>query len=318
MTRGFHKRACAVVLVSKVKNPIKLAREMLVRGEQDGSGDSDLNRGGRGAQGHCCLGGRTVEKLAEDWGLEMVDESYFWTRRRWDEHKRGLYESEDERVMRQNMDTWPYCVDSLIVLIGLAILRAPGLRATVLEIVKWLSRKATPQGESQDVWQIHVWPARVSAVLNRANNDPYVGGVRFFMKQQPMQNETHSPEPYWTIIPDQVSHFVKARDEGYVLHDKYEEEVNDKSRWPLFPEQDSGWDGQAYLPQGTVGCVALDQYGTICVATSTGGLTNKLSGRVCLSPNKFRSICTPMIFETRFEDIVLMHLVLGPILYVRE
>lgn len=301
VTRGFHKRACAVVLVSKVKNPIKLAREMLVRGEQDGSGDSDLNRGGRGAQGHCCLGGRTVEKLAEDWGLEMVDESYFWTRRRWDEHKRGLYESEDERVLRQNMDTWPYCVDSSLVLIGLAILQAPGLRATVSEIIEWLLRKATPQAESQDVGQIYMWQGHVSVVLNRASetdNDRYLGSGRFFMKQQPMQNETHSPEPYWTIIPDQVSRFVKARDEGYILHNKYEleEEEDEKSRWLLFPEQDSGWDGQAYLPQGTVGCVALDQYGTICVATSTGGLTNKLSGRVRLSPNKFRSIYYPLIF----------------------
>ena len=149
VTRGFSKRACAVVLVNRVKNPIRLAREMLVRGEKDSSGG-----GASGAQGHCCLGGETVKQLAKDWGLEMVDESYFWTRKRWDEHNRGLHESQNDR--------------------------------------------------------------------------------------------------------------------------------DDKSRWPLCPEQDSGWDGQAYLPQGTVGCVALDKYGTMCVATSTGGLTNKLSGRVRL------------------------------------
>ena len=128
VTRGFNKRACAVVLVDKVKNPIKLAREMLVRGGKDGSVDGDLSGDAGGAQGHCCLGGATVEKLAKNWGLEMVDETYFWTRKRWDEHKRGLRESQDER-----------------------------------------------------------------------------------------------------------------------------------------------WDGEAYLPQGTVGCIALDQYGTMCVATSTGG-----------------------------------------------
>ena len=56
VTRGFHKRACAVVLVNKVKNPIKLAREMLVRGGEDGSNDGDLSGGAEGAQGHCCLG----------------------------------------------------------------------------------------------------------------------------------------------------------------------------------------------------------------------------------------------------------------------
>ena len=280
VTRDFHKRACAVVLVSKVKNPIKLAREMLVRGEQDGSGDGDLNEGARGAQGHCCLGGKTVERLAKDWGLEMVDESYFWTRRRWDEHKRGLHESEDKRTLRQNMETWPYGVNSCTFLVGLAILQAPGLRATVSEISEWLSKKATWRAGPQ-----HVWQTRVSAELNQETHgilDRYLGEGRYFMKQQPRHNETHGPEPYWTIIPDKVSHFVKARDEGYALHNKYEEHEEDKSRWPLFPEQDSGWDGQAYLPQGTVGCVALDQHGTICVATSTGGLTNKLSGRVRL------------------------------------
>lgn len=148
VTRGFHKRACAVVLVSKVKNPIKLAREMLVRGGEDSSAGGDLSGGTGGAQGHCCLGGKTVEKLAKDWGLEMVDESYYWTRKRWDEHKRGLHKSQDERTLCQN----------------------------------------------------------------------------------------------------------------------------------------SGWDGQTYLPQGTVGTVALDKYGTMCVATSTGGLTNKLSGRIGDTP----------------------------------
>ncbi|KAI4124183.1 MAG: hypothetical protein LQ347_005830, partial [Umbilicaria vellea] len=35
---------------------------------------------------------------------------------------------------------------------------------------------------------------------------------------------------------------------------------------------------------GTVGCVVLDQYGTLCVATSTGGLTNKLPGRIGDTP----------------------------------
>ena len=164
MTRDFHKRACAVVLINRVKNPIKLAREMLVRGEKDGSGDRDRNGGAGGAQGHCCLGGETVEKLAKHWGLEMVDESYFWTRRRWDEHKRGLHESKDQRSLRHKLDAWPYSVDS------------------------------------------------------------------------------------------------------------------------LFLKEDSRWDGQAYLPQGTVGCVALDQYGEMCVATSTGGLTNKLPGRIGDTP----------------------------------
>ena len=158
VSRGYRKRACSVVLVNKVKNPIKLAREMLVRGEEDGrsggnGGDGDPSGGSGGAQGHCCLGGDTVEKLADEWGLDMVDESYFWTRKRWDEHRKGL----------------------------------------------------------------------------RQGSSPCLGTPKELLSE-------------------------------------------------------TAWDGKDYLPQGTVGCVALDQYGTLCVATSTGGLTNKLRCRIGDTP----------------------------------
>ena len=36
--------------------------------------------------------------------------------------------------------------------------------------------------------------------------------------------------------------------------------------------------------KGTVGCVAIDQFGNIAAATSTGGLTGKMPGRVGDSP----------------------------------
>lgn len=44
------------------------------------------------------------------------------------------------------------------------------------------------------------------------------------------------------------------------------------------------WDPESYLPQGTCGAVALDACGLICCATSTGGLTNKLTGRIGDTP----------------------------------
>lgn len=44
------------------------------------------------------------------------------------------------------------------------------------------------------------------------------------------------------------------------------------------------WSKDEYLPQGTCGAVALDEDGVVCVATSTGGLTNKLTGRVGDTP----------------------------------
>lgn len=46
----------------------------------------------------------------------------------------------------------------------------------------------------------------------------------------------------------------------------------------------ASWSADDYLPQGTTGAVALDSEGVVCCATSTGGLTNKLTGRIGDTP----------------------------------
>ncbi|QDS71994.1 hypothetical protein FKW77_001688 [Venturia effusa] len=147
VSKGYRKRGVGCMVLKHVKNPILLAKEMLIRGEKEDGG---------GAGAHCQMSGDELEKLAGKWGLEMVDQSYFFTKRRWNEHQRGLGKS----------DT------------SIAI--------------------------------------------------PFA------------QAEGHDGGP--------------------------------------------SWDGHEYLPQGTVGAVVLDRFGTICAATSTGGLTNKLPGRVGDTP----------------------------------
>jgi L-asparaginase len=144
VSNGKRKRGVGCMLLRKVKNPIKLAREMLLRGEEDGGG---------GAGGHSQLSGPDLEKLAEQWGCEMVDPEYFWTKQRWEEHRRGL--------------------------------------------------------------------ERESSSFRSSTNGP---------------------------------------------------------------SGDATWDPNEYVPQGTVGAVVLDAFGTIAVATSTGGLTNKLRGRIGDTP----------------------------------
>ena len=192
VTRSYRKRYCATTLLKCVKNPIKLTREMLVRGEDDGSsdgnsgGDGDTAGGAGGAQGHCCLSGEGAEKLAEAWGIEMVPPRYFWTKKRWDEHRRGL-----GKQTKGSQHFGP--------------------------------RPLTLQRDSRD------------DSFERSTSK----GARTFIKSL-------------------SSHPGDDRGEG--------------------------WDGIEYLPQGTVGCVALDREGCICVATSTGGLTNKLAGRVGDTP----------------------------------
>ncbi|KAF2732550.1 N-terminal nucleophile aminohydrolase [Polyplosphaeria fusca] len=141
MSNGYRKRGVGLMMLKHVKNPIKLAREVLIRGERDDGG---------GAQDHCEYSGDYVEGLSKAWGLEMCDQSYFWTRKKWEEHRRGLKEDE----------------------------------------------------------------ARLAAGLD---------GI-------------------------------------------------------------SDWEKDNYIPLGTCGAVVLDSFGTICVATSTGGLTNKIPGRIGDTP----------------------------------
>lgn len=164
VSRGQRKRGVGVMGVTGVRNPILLAREMLVRGDEEGGG---------GAQGHCQLTGSVCEMLAGEWGLETVERGYFWTRRRWEEHRKGL----GERSGREEFE------------------REKGR----------------------------------------------VGG-------------------------GDVSHGCEHSDCELLL------------------AGDPSWNGSDYLPQGTVGCVVLDSTGTLCVATSTGGITNKLPGRVGDTP----------------------------------
>ena len=85
VSNGYKKRGVGCMLLSHVKNPIKLARELLIKGEEaDGGGAAD----------HCQYSGEFVEGLGKNWGLEIVDPSYFFTQMRWVEHRRGLAEDE--------------------------------------------------------------------------------------------------------------------------------------------------------------------------------------------------------------------------------
>ena len=166
VSSGYRKRGVGVMGVTRVRNPILLAREMLVRGEEADGG---------GAQGHCQLTGEVCERLAGEWGVERVERGYFWTRRRWEEHRRGLGESCGREEYERERRVAGYDGVFECVQVG---------------------------GEGGDIY---------------LTNDP-------------------------------------------------------------------SWNGADYLPQGTVGCVVLDSTGTICVATSTGGITNKLPGRVGDTP----------------------------------
>ena len=81
---GGVKRAAAVSMIRNTRHPILLAKEVLV------TADSDDGLGGTSTM-HCHLSGPDVE----EWGwtekaLEKKPSRWFWTKRRWEEHRRGL------------------------------------------------------------------------------------------------------------------------------------------------------------------------------------------------------------------------------------
>jgi L-asparaginase len=80
-TRGCVKRGAGVMGLKNVRHPIQLARESLLRTTaEDGEGGSM----------HCQLVGSFVEEKGREWGLEFLPDEWLWTRRRWEEHRRGL------------------------------------------------------------------------------------------------------------------------------------------------------------------------------------------------------------------------------------
>jgi len=118
VSRGRAKRCAAVSLVRRVRNPILLARAMLERGEADLGGkngehrgplaagsDSDAAESGLdvpSAQGHTIVSGPAAEALARKYGLELVDPGYFFTKARWDEHRRALQREKEGK----GLSTW--------------------------------------------------------------------------------------------------------------------------------------------------------------------------------------------------------------------
>jgi L-asparaginase len=81
---GSIKRGAAVSLVRHTRHPILLAKEVLLAPEANrGLGGTDTM--------HCHLSGKEVEEWGfNSRGLEQKPKEWFWTRRRWEEHRRGL------------------------------------------------------------------------------------------------------------------------------------------------------------------------------------------------------------------------------------
>jgi L-asparaginase len=107
--QGGIKRGAGVIRVKNVRHPVQLAREVLLRPGVDENGDLVSDSGGNM---HSQLSGPYVETLAKTWGLEFKPDGWFWTKHRWDEHRRGLRGIEEDITMAQGtvgcicLDQW--------------------------------------------------------------------------------------------------------------------------------------------------------------------------------------------------------------------
>ncbi|KAE8374608.1 nucleophile aminohydrolase [Aspergillus bertholletiae] len=81
---GSTKRGAGVMGLKNVRHPILVAKESLLRTGPKGNGQLD------GGSMHSQLIAPYVEDKAREWGLEFMPDEWFWTQRRWDEHRRGL------------------------------------------------------------------------------------------------------------------------------------------------------------------------------------------------------------------------------------
>ena len=84
--QGLMKRGSAVSGLRNVRHPIHLARESLLRTGYDVNGRPN----GDGGSMHMQLAAPFVEERAKKWGLEFMPDEWFWTKARWEEHRRGL------------------------------------------------------------------------------------------------------------------------------------------------------------------------------------------------------------------------------------
>jgi L-asparaginase / beta-aspartyl-peptidase len=85
------------------------------------------------------------------------------------------------------------------------------------------------------------------------------------------------------LVKENTSHVLFAGKGADELGIEFGVEIVDPSYFFVY-ERYEALQWQMEQAKGTVGCVAIDQYGNIAAATSTGGLTGKMPGRVGDTP----------------------------------
>ncbi|CAJ2629529.1 unnamed protein product [Trifolium pratense] len=116
-------------------------------------------------------------------------------------------------------------------------------------------------------------PISLARLVMEKSPHSYLGfsGAEEFAREQGVEIE----ENEYFITPDNVGMLKLAKESNTIMFDyRIPTAENEKS-----PLKMNGLPMSAYAPE-TVGCVVVDSEGRCAAATSTGGLMNKMSGRI--------------------------------------
>ncbi|GAU23502.1 hypothetical protein TSUD_39810 [Trifolium subterraneum] len=120
-------------------------------------------------------------------------------------------------------------------------------------------------------------PVSLARLVMEKSPHSYLGfsGAEEFAREQGVEIE----ENEYFITPDNVGMLKLAKESNTIMFD-YRIPTAENGKSPL---KMNGLPMSAYAPE-TVGCVVVDNEGRCAAATSTGGLMNKMSGRIGDSP----------------------------------
>ena len=271
------RRCAAATLIKHTKNPILLARTLFLSPEE---------------APHVLLAGEEAEKIGWEKGCVKVDSKYYWTLKRWREHRRGLGLPDDVDEEEGDDDA------------------SPPMRPN--DAGGFAAHGKLPRKDEKEMFSLpslpptaHLTsppPSYSSAIREGAREQSAPLGLAAITIEAPESSRraastasgstrTTPPSSYYGRTPSLSVGSSSASASGPSSDSASTDNDNNEAYTePPHPDSQIFNDPSAHfdfnsLPQGTVGACAIDAEGRIAVATSTGGKTNKNKGRIGDTPS---------------------------------
>lgn len=259
-----NRRCASAILVRNTRNPIMLAKALLLHASKNP---------------HVVLSGRTAEEIGWSAGCDKVDSSYYYTRERWLEHRRELGLPEDVDPAR--CDSGANQTNLFEVMSDLSegttaldtplsgSPRPPPSYSSLAtpSLVRSSSqndeKEASTQNNSSDSDSIVMTPSNRNSI-DDSRGDLGMEGLWTF--------DWHGSHPEAEAEATEASSTAESISAAL----SQQEQIEAREQQVAGPLD--------WRPTGTVGAVALDAKGHLACATSTGGITNKLPGRIGDTP----------------------------------